>query len=670
MPTDLSNPSSAQTSATQELTTTQLAPRILTVTSAADSGAGSLRATLAAAQAGDTIRFATGLANKTIRLTSGQLEIKKNLTIDATTIGKLTISGNNASRVFAVAENISASFKNLTVIEGKTTEGGGGIMVGKSGRLLVDGCQFNNNKAGIGGAIRLNYGAKATVLNSGFDSNDGTLAKSGFSAGAIATNGSGQLTVKGCRFTNNQGINGGAIYSLLGPLTIENSVFLNNRSGGNIGGGAVFTDGGNPVGPSTTTGGNIIVRGSWFEGNQTKGEGGALFLYGYKDKILLENSTVINNVADLDGKGIGRGGGLRANSELTIRNVTFANNKAATQGGGLWLDGNLPVNIVNSTFSNNQAVKDAGGAMFLKNGALVNIVNNTIADNLAGRACGAIWSSTDGAKITTLFNSILSNNTASDATQRQVGYQLKDGGGNIEFPSPFMGRRAVANSLIVDPKLGALQNMNGVLIRPLLAGSAAIGAAKIGAAPATDQRGVDRDGAPDAGAFELRNNLLSTNVSTLVEDTTEPIQNTETRQLDDTKYDILAGNAGRNTLRAGNGNDQVWGYGGDDTLVGGLGDDVLIGGEGSDRFVYRRLSDGVDLIRDFNTKQDIIDLGEVFRNAKINQDKQWNDYVETKQIGSDTIISVDISGGANHASKLVTLENVKAISLSAGNFLL
>ena len=47
----------------------------LTVTRNADSGAGSLRAAIAMAQPGDTIQFDASLANQTITLTTGQLEI-------------------------------------------------------------------------------------------------------------------------------------------------------------------------------------------------------------------------------------------------------------------------------------------------------------------------------------------------------------------------------------------------------------------------------------------------------------------------------------------------------------------------------------------------------------------------------------------------------------------
>jgi len=477
----------------------------ITVTSSADSGPGSLREAIATAAAGSTIRFASSLKGKTIVLKTGELAITKNLTIDGSGAANLTVSGNKASRVFNISDRLSVSLNNLTIANGKTISSGGGVNVRDYSEITVNNCKFNNNSGGIGGGLRIGYGGSGTVTNSSFTGNNGTSIKSGFSGGAIATNGHGSLTVRGSQFTNNQGINGGAIYSLLGPLTVENSQFRNNSAGGDVGGGAIFTDGGNPVGPKTTVGGNIIVQGSWFEGNRAQGEGGAMVLYGYgPDKILLENSTVIGNTVTPDKKGTARGGGLRGNSEMTIRNVTFANNTATKQGGGIWIDSKRPVNIVNSTFSGNKALNDAGGAMFLNTPSTtpVNITNSTIANNSAGRANGALWMGGSSNPIT-LTNSIVVNNTAKDPSQRQVGYQPRDGGGNIEFPGPTSGRRVAKGSRIVDPRLGPLQNINGVLVYPLLPDSPAINTGVHTAnVPTTDEQGYRRDGRIDVGAFE------------------------------------------------------------------------------------------------------------------------------------------------------------------------
>ena len=82
----------------------------ITVTSTADRGAGSLRHAIANAKKGDTIQFAQKLSKKTINLTSGQLSINKSITIDGKKAPGLTISGNNASRVFLVEKNQKATF--------------------------------------------------------------------------------------------------------------------------------------------------------------------------------------------------------------------------------------------------------------------------------------------------------------------------------------------------------------------------------------------------------------------------------------------------------------------------------------------------------------------------------------------------------------------------------
>src|SRR5262245_16126875 len=67
-------------------------PSTLTVTNNEDSGPGSLRADIAAAKSGDTIVFDPSLNGQTITLTSGELVINKNLTIQGPGAGLLTIS--------------------------------------------------------------------------------------------------------------------------------------------------------------------------------------------------------------------------------------------------------------------------------------------------------------------------------------------------------------------------------------------------------------------------------------------------------------------------------------------------------------------------------------------------------------------------------------------------
>ena len=71
----------------------------ITVMNTDDSGPGSLRQALADALDGDTIDFSvTG----TITLTTGELVINKDLTINGPGANLLAVDGNHASRVFNV----------------------------------------------------------------------------------------------------------------------------------------------------------------------------------------------------------------------------------------------------------------------------------------------------------------------------------------------------------------------------------------------------------------------------------------------------------------------------------------------------------------------------------------------------------------------------------------
>jgi predicted outer membrane repeat protein len=358
-------------------------PNLITVTSNANSGQGSLREAIASAQAGDTIQFASSLANQTITLTS-QLNIEKNLTIDGASASGLTISGNKSTRVFDVKESgTNFTLRNLIIADAFLPKDlGGAIHTTDDVTLTVENCQFNNNVSRGGGAIFVRDRNNLTVINSKFNGNDAaTYGDLEISGGAIASLQKCNVIIKGSEFKNNKGINGGATYTIFSNLTVEDSTFINNDStpGKPFGsptssaagytrghGGAIYIDGASipdepqyrPPGlPPADGAGKIIIRNSRFEGNRAAGLGGALDLFTYpEDKTIIENTTIINNEVIKDNKPEAKGGGVYAGlGELTIKNTTFANNKAHEQGGGLYVYGPKPVNITNSTFSGNKA---------------------------------------------------------------------------------------------------------------------------------------------------------------------------------------------------------------------------------------------------------------------------------------------------------------------------
>ncbi|QDL07820.1 hemolysin [Brasilonema octagenarum UFV-E1] len=466
----------------------------INVTSNADNGAGSLREAIAQAKSDDTIQFGSNLANQTINLTSGELTVDKNLTVDGASTTGLTISGNNASRIFDVTTpGSSFTLRNLTLVNGKSSgEGengaGGAIRTISSDKLTtlnVENSKFINNASSGngGGAIWAGFNTANTITNSLFEGNDGTAGKSERGGGAIAVNTNSTLTVKNSEFDNNKGTNGGAINSVLSTLTVEDSTFRNNDStaGGPIGpntigyGGAIYTDGANASGPNFdhgSVGGTITIRNSKFEGNKAVGQGGGLFLYAYPpDKIIVDNSTITKNEVVADSQGDSLGGGLRiGNGEFTINNTTFTDNRALNQGGGLWVGEQSPGTITKSTFSGNRAESTdgkngLGGAIALANNSNpVTIDGTTVANNYAGWQGGGIFG---GGSSTTLTNSTFANNVAYNGgnnwnIKNQATDQLSDGGGNTQWPAKNSNDptdiNVTASINIAQPDLSNLQN--------------------------------------------------------------------------------------------------------------------------------------------------------------------------------------------------------------------
>ncbi|AFY66535.1 Polymorphic membrane protein Chlamydia [Geitlerinema sp. PCC 7407] len=459
---------------------------VLTVTSTADSGPGSLRDTLAIAQSGDTIQFAPALANQTITLTSGQLTINKTLTLDGAGAPGLTISGNNASRVFQITGGTTATLRNLIVANGRVsgadeaTGAGGGIWTGENAVLTLENTQVNNSSAGFGGGVYISFRTQATIINSQFTGNDGSLANLERGGGAIATDSQCILTVQGSTFTRNRGINGGAINSVSSQLLIEGSTFLaNDTTPGAAGaatsgyGGAVFTDGANVAAPVGSIGRTITIRTSRFEDNIGAGQGGGLFLYAYlPDRITVEDSVIVGNTVVRNASGDALGGGLRhGNSELILRNTVFSQNLALQQGGGLWLGEASPVTISGSTFSENRADDSAGGGLgggiFVATSTYpVNISDTDVIYNQAGAYGGGFAA---GSQAITLAGSVVAYNTANNPynVQQQTTRQLLEGGGNIQFPGPLTNdpndvARITASAEIRDPGLLPYQDLGSL----------------------------------------------------------------------------------------------------------------------------------------------------------------------------------------------------------------
>ncbi|MEO0456304.1 MAG: calcium-binding protein, partial [Cyanobacteria bacterium P01_A01_bin.114] len=428
--------------------------------------------------------------------------------------------------------------------------------------LVVENSNFMNNVAERGGAIQIGYSGRATVRNSNFDRNDGSVGGDGFSAGAISTYGSGVgetkgfLKVEGSTFTNNKGHNGGGVYVLLGPLDIKDSVFKNNDART---GGAVFTDGG-----------QINILNTQVEGNTSQGPGGGLFLWTYgSDQVLIEDSIINGNTSAGN-----KGGGMRVgpNGSLILRDSTVANNSALQQGGGVWVDSNKGVTIEGTTFSGNGVTNDVGGGIFMNtpDGTPVKITHSTFVDHSSGRDAETIWVNGKNSDDVTLKNTVF-------AGKGSVNFVMKDGGGN--YAENSIGGRPITDkaAYVDDLKLGSLQQVGNQLVHVPQSGSPLIKSGK------------------DAGAYDV--GTSGSNPSDGGNPTPTPPNNSDPKadnrsQISGTAAadQIIGGNqaqsikglGGNDEIAAAGGNDRVWGGSGSDRIEGELGNDRLIGQDGQD----------------------------------------------------------------------------------------
>ncbi|HQR36447.1 MAG TPA: right-handed parallel beta-helix repeat-containing protein, partial [Blastocatellia bacterium] len=192
----------------------------LTVTSGADTGAGTLRNQIAAAASGDTIVF-SGVT--TVTLTSAELLINKNLTIDGGANGvTITRSGATLFRIFTINSGNTVSFNKLTISNGNRSGQAGGIQ--NNGTLTMTDCTVSGNTSGQGGGIQNDSVLTMTGCtisgNTATDSDGGGMA-------AFGTN----TTLTNCTFSGNNAIaNGGGLSISSGVLVMTNCTVANNTA--------------------------------------------------------------------------------------------------------------------------------------------------------------------------------------------------------------------------------------------------------------------------------------------------------------------------------------------------------------------------------------------------------------------------------------------------------
>ncbi len=252
------------------------------------------------------ITFANSLFNagpETLTLENGSLQTTGNLYLSGPGAGLLTITAEGNSGLFDFRNlDESAATRSKVILENLTLTGG---TRPASRETNLDGSPIPTR----GGAI-----------NSTVD-----------------------LGIRNCVLQGNSADVGGAIYETRGSLVMEDNFLIENVAG-SAGGAIAWEHSG------SGSQGDVILRRNWLHGNQSRGDGGAIYQVG--GRLRVEDSTLSQNGAGE------KGGALRIlqttmspRGIVEIANSTIAENDAAV-GGGVASDA-YRATISQSTLVNN-----------------------------------------------------------------------------------------------------------------------------------------------------------------------------------------------------------------------------------------------------------------------------------------------------------------------------
>ncbi|MBP2663104.1 MAG: hypothetical protein H6Q71_1052 [Firmicutes bacterium] len=299
---------------------------VITVTSSADSGGGTLRRAVEDASPGDIIQFLNSISAIVL---AEEIRIDKKLTINGLGSDKLIINGNNQSRIFKIGSNADVSIRDLSIIRGQGSgDYGGGAILVEEGDLTITNTTISQSTSKYGGAI---------------------------------TNIDGSLTINNCTISNNSSEESGGAIATAGWLDITNSLFSENKS---VYGGAIDNEM------------MITINNSTFAANHAGSSGGAIRNHG---TITITNSTLSANSSNDTGGALSNSYSGDSSGFTTIINSTLSNNYAANAGGAIYNFGKLHVSF--STIAENSAPSGAGiYSSYLISRIIVAVRNSIIAN--------------------------------------------------------------------------------------------------------------------------------------------------------------------------------------------------------------------------------------------------------------------------------------------------
>lgn len=255
--------------------------------------------------------------------------------------------------IFANDES-KLSIENSIVSHNKAKLVGGGVSCLAASRCIVNNTHFVSNNASAAGALYI-ASCAASVIDGSFTNNVAVLAAAAFIdvkasasfldvifegniaetyGGAVAIEDDSSSSFNNCIFSGNSALVGGAMYSIVGKIDIENCQFKKNNAdqeGGVISAGkstlivraSSFTGSTSAYGAVINAQGNVVVTfENIYAANNRASLGGGLLAAFYDVDFTLIDSQIINNLGTI-------GGVINAQYKvsLSIENTTFENNR-------------------------------------------------------------------------------------------------------------------------------------------------------------------------------------------------------------------------------------------------------------------------------------------------------------------------------------------------------
>jgi len=324
----------------------------------------------------------------------GEISLREAITVanNDSSVDLITLGSGNYQLTLVGVEDANAS-GDLDLAGTYTLQGAGAALT-----------QITQTTAD--GVVHVNSG-DITITNLEITGGD-----SGDEGGGIQTNSGSSLTLSDAWVTNNQTTKEGGGIHVAGTAALTD-VIISGNSANKKGGGIDVLD----------TSAQLTLERVTITGNNSSLEGGGLYNQGTLNATDVEISN--NNASK-------HGGGISNKHIATLERVTIHANVASNEGGGVHQTaGAVSMDMSNVTVSGNQADKGGG----IRADSTMTISNSTIVSNADQNEAGGLW--VKGGSSTTIENSVLANNTSTsgnndaNGTITSLGFNLIESVGSI-----------------------------------------------------------------------------------------------------------------------------------------------------------------------------------------------------------------------------------------------